>query len=185
MPGSLSPWRLFWRRRDGATAVEFALVALPFFAFLFAIMEVALVFFANQILSHGVDRTVRLVQTGQAQEQGFDEQGFRRALCANITSLFRCDGTRLTFDVTVLDDFRDDPPDDTDEFGYQASDGGDIVFVRVFYDWPTIVPRLSPGGGASMGDRQITSSVLFRNEPFALDDDAADDDDDDDEDDDD
>ncbi len=36
-------------RRDskGATAIEFAFVALPFFALLFAIIETALVFFAG------------------------------------------------------------------------------------------------------------------------------------------
>ena len=38
----------FARRQEGAAAVEFAFVALPFFALLFAILETALVFFAGQ-----------------------------------------------------------------------------------------------------------------------------------------
>ena len=42
--------RRFARQQDGAAAVEFALVALPFLALTFAILETALVFFAGQTL---------------------------------------------------------------------------------------------------------------------------------------
>ena len=40
----------FARRQDGGAAVEFGLVAAPFLALLFAIMETAIVFFAGQAL---------------------------------------------------------------------------------------------------------------------------------------
>jgi Flp pilus assembly protein TadG len=39
--------RGFLRRQDGAAAIEFALAALPFLAFIFAISEMVVVFFAN------------------------------------------------------------------------------------------------------------------------------------------
>ena len=42
--------RRFIRQQDGATAVEFAMVAAPFLAMMFAIIETALVFFAGQAL---------------------------------------------------------------------------------------------------------------------------------------
>ena len=42
--------RRFRRNRRAAAAVEFALVAPLFFVLLFAIIEVALVFFASQVL---------------------------------------------------------------------------------------------------------------------------------------
>ncbi len=42
--------RRFARQQDGAAAVEFALVAAPFSALIFAILETALVFFAGQTL---------------------------------------------------------------------------------------------------------------------------------------
>src|SRR5712692_11686541 len=38
------------KQQDGAAAVEFALVAAPFLALVFAIMETAVVFFAGQAL---------------------------------------------------------------------------------------------------------------------------------------
>jgi hypothetical protein len=40
----------FLRRPDGAAAIEFALAALPFLAFIFAISEMVIVFFANWTL---------------------------------------------------------------------------------------------------------------------------------------
>jgi Flp pilus assembly protein TadG len=56
----------FGRSQDGSAAVEFALVATPFFALLFAIIETALVFFADQALDTAVQSTARLLRTGQA-----------------------------------------------------------------------------------------------------------------------
>jgi Flp pilus assembly pilin Flp len=57
--------RRFGRNRKGAAAVEFALVAPIFFAVLFAIIELALVFFASQILETVTQDSARLVMTGQ------------------------------------------------------------------------------------------------------------------------
>src|SRR5665213_1126528 len=42
--------RRFVREQDGAAAIEFGLVAVPFLALTFAIMETALVFFSGQTL---------------------------------------------------------------------------------------------------------------------------------------
>ena len=64
---------LFARARNflictrGATAVEFALVAAPFFALLIAILQTALIFLAQQVLQTATTEAARLVMTGQAQ----------------------------------------------------------------------------------------------------------------------
>ena len=44
------------RQQDGAAAVEFALVAAPFLALVFAIMETAVIFFSGQALETAVAR---------------------------------------------------------------------------------------------------------------------------------
>jgi Flp pilus assembly protein TadG len=59
--------RSFARRQDGAAAVEFALVAAPFLAVTFAILETAFVFFAQQTLEATAADSARLILTGQAQ----------------------------------------------------------------------------------------------------------------------
>src|SRR5205809_4468272 len=78
--------------RDGAAAVEFAMVAAPFLAMVFAIMETAIVFFAGQALETAAADSARLIMTGQAQTSGMDQVKFKEAVCAKIFGLFDCAG---------------------------------------------------------------------------------------------
>ena len=57
--------RTFRRSDSGSAAVEFSLVAVPFFALLFAIIETGIVFFAGQVLENGVQDSGRLIYTNQ------------------------------------------------------------------------------------------------------------------------
>ena len=84
--------RRFIRQQDGATTVEFAMVAAPFLAMVFAIMETAIVFFAGQALETAGADSARLIMTGQAQTQGFDQAKFKQAVCDKIYGLFNCAG---------------------------------------------------------------------------------------------
>ena len=88
IPASLV--RRFVRQQDGAAAIEFAFVALPFLALTFAILETALVFFAGQTLEAAAAESGRLIMTGQAQTQHFDKAAFKQAVCDNIGGLFDC-----------------------------------------------------------------------------------------------
>src|SRR5215212_177516 len=94
----------FARGEDGAAAVEFAIVAAPFLALMFAIMETALVFFASQTLETAVSDSARLIMTGQAQAQTFTETQFKSAVCARIGGLFDCAGG-LKIDVKTYSSF--------------------------------------------------------------------------------
>ena len=55
--------RRFRRDQRGVTAVEFGMVATPFFALLFAIIETALVFWTTQVLETAVTNASRRVYT--------------------------------------------------------------------------------------------------------------------------
>ena len=87
--------RRFMRRQDGAAAVEFALVALPFLALTFAILETALVFFAGQTLEAAAADPARLIMTGQAQTGGFDKDAFKAAVCQKVYRPVRLHQRRL------------------------------------------------------------------------------------------
>ncbi len=82
--------RRFARKEDGAAAIEFGMVAAPFFALLFAILETAFVFFAGQTLENAVGDSSRLIMTGQAQSQGMNQSTFKDAVCARVYGLFDC-----------------------------------------------------------------------------------------------
>src|SRR6187431_2620091 len=83
--------RRFIRQNDGSAAVEFGLVAAPFLALVFAILETAFVFFAGQTLETAVADSSRLIMTGQAQSQGMNQSAFKSAVCARIYGLFDCE----------------------------------------------------------------------------------------------
>src|SRR2546429_9907958 len=89
----LKPVRLarrFVRQESGVAAVEFSMVAVPFLALIFAILETSIIFFAGQALETAVADSGRLIMTGQAQSQGFDQNAFKNAVCAKIYGLFDC-----------------------------------------------------------------------------------------------
>jgi Flp pilus assembly protein TadG len=95
--------RAFLRNENGATAVEFALVAAPFIALLVGTIQTFLVFFAGQQLQTVVTQTSRLILTGQAQEQGLSQSAFAQKLCANVVVLFTCGN--IMIDVQAYSSF--------------------------------------------------------------------------------
>jgi len=167
--------RRLMREPSGATAVEFGLIAVPFFFLMMATIETAMVFWAGQIMESGVSQTGRLIRTGQVQAQGVDQEGFRTILCGELGTMFDCDG-RLQIDVQRVERFDDAdldrPPVDEDGnftggFNYDPGTGGQTVIVRAFYRWPMMFNILGLDAG-DIGGRQrlLVATTAFRNEPF-------------------
>ena len=162
----------FRRAQHGSVAVEFALLALPFFALLFAIIETTIIFFASVSLDTGVAEMARLVRTGQVQLEGLGEDEIRTTVCDAI--FMGCD-ERLRIDVRRFDGFADvdfaDPLDEEGDlradFAFDPGGPGDIVLVRAFYVWTVTTPLLGAGmANMSGGSRLLASSAALRNEPF-------------------
>jgi Flp pilus assembly protein TadG len=161
---------------DGASTVEFAMLVAPFLALIFAIIETAIVFFAGQALETANADSARLIMTGQAQTQGFSQGQFKGQVCARIYALFNCQGG-LYVDVKTYAAFsainNSQLPVDangnlqTGTFGYQPGGPGDIVVVRLIYQWPVYVSLLGLNlSDAAGSQRIIMSTVAFRNEPY-------------------
>jgi Flp pilus assembly protein TadG len=168
----------FDNNEKGSAAVEFGLVALPFFACFFAIIEIGLVFFAGQTLETAVADASRLILTGQAQNQNFQASDFKTAVCTTaVTTLFTC--ANIAIDVETATSFGTAnlamPLNatthllDTSNFSYNATQPCDIVVVRVIYEWPTFVRGLGLdlASAASASHKHILmSTAAFRNEPY-------------------
>jgi Flp pilus assembly protein TadG len=172
-------WRIFARRllnrSDGAAAVEFGLVALPFLALVFAIMETALVFFAGQALETAAADSARLILTGQAQTQGLDQTTFKNAVCSKVYGLFDCNnGVKVdvrkytSFSTITVPDPIDENGNLTEDFVYQPGGPGDIVVVRLMYKWPIVASLLGLNNLSNMSgsNRLLVATVAFRNEPY-------------------
>src|SRR4029453_915669 len=82
--------RRFARQQSGVAAVESGMIAASFLALIFAILETSIIFFAGQALETAVADSGRLIMTGQAQQQGFDQAAFKNSVCAKIYGLFDC-----------------------------------------------------------------------------------------------
>ena len=99
--------RRFGRNRKGSAAVEFALVAPVFFALLFAIIETAIMFFANQLLETVAQESARQIMTGQTQAQTSGESNalamaaFHQTVCNNVSVLFNCTGLMVDVEVAT------------------------------------------------------------------------------------
>jgi Flp pilus assembly protein TadG len=164
----------FRRAKSGATAVEFSLVALPFFLLLFAIFDVSLIFFASTTLENGIMAAARQIRTGQAQAANMTAQEFRALVCDQVSMLLSCD-QRLGLDVRKFNNFGsvvlpaalDDDGNLVGNLAFDPGNAGDVVVVRAFYTWP----MMTPTGGThftnmSGGHRLLEASLAFRNEPF-------------------
>ena len=171
----LARWKRFADDRRGAAAVEFAMIAAPFFFLIFGLLEVCLIFIMSTILEHAVSEASRPLRTGEAQETGMTKVQFRQAVCNELFDMLNCDA-RLYMDVRTVSNFAATPTgspldgdgeiDDTD-FVFEPGGPNDIVAVRVFYEWDLITPLISQPLRNMGGNRHLLqANAVFRNEPF-------------------
>jgi Flp pilus assembly protein TadG len=166
--------RRFRRNRRGSTAVEFALVAPLFFALLFAIIETAMVFFASQVLETVTQDSARFIMTGQAQTAAYTQAQFKTYVCGQIGVLFDC-ANGIYVDVQSYPAFGNvaiaDPIDAGRNFlpamNYNPGGPGNIVVVRLFYQWPLFVTGLGYNISNLNGSKRLLSATAaFQNEPY-------------------
>jgi Flp pilus assembly protein TadG len=171
------PIRFLRDRRAGA-AVDFALVVFPFLMVLMVMINSALILLAGQVLQTAATTAGRLVLTGQAQNANYSAAQFKTNVCASLTVMFNC-ASNLYIDVesTSTSSFSGinlaNPTNsngtlNTAGFGYSLGNPGDLVIVRLIYQWPITGSGLV---GALMNpisptNYTLVATVAFRNEPY-------------------
>ena len=159
--------------KRGTTAVEFALVATPFFLILMATLEYAFLSFASIALEEGMIQAVREIRTGQIQSSGGGVNRFKSVLCDAAGGLIDCNG-ELYIDVRPFDQIGTssslNPIEDgeiVDIFEYSEGEANQFVLTRVFYVWEFNTPLVGHiFGNMAGGKRLLSVSTFFRNEPF-------------------
>ena len=182
------------RGDEGAATVEFAIVAVPFLALVFAILETAFIFFAQQALQNAAVNAGRLIMTGQAQQnyqgsgQPMTASQFKTAACAAISGILNCNST-LIVDVQTYPSFaaansgnataaplnshgvlQIDPTNPP----FNMGGPGDIVVVVLMYQWPawvtlpglTSLMDLASGSNQPVTGRLLMATAVFMNEPY-------------------
>lgn len=182
----VSAWKLrvggrvcaFRKNNDGATAIEFGLIALPFFGFLFAIIETGMAFLNGQYLDRAVEKASRQIFTGQLAMSGLPPAGrltkFKTDVCGMLGSFMDCG--RLYYDVQAYPTFGA-PIQPIPMSGggldtaalprFNPGASGEIVVARVYYLQPIYADILGAGLANNRGtDRLLVGTAVFRNEPF-------------------
>lgn len=181
--------RRFGRSRQGLAAVEFGLIAVPFLALLFAVLETALIFFTNQVLETSVADAARSIYTGTFQQDSANSNktpaqlvlAFKNKVCAPLGSLFDCPN-KLRVDVKSYSAFPNGlpMPITTDSNGnrqidpafgqYQSSPPlgpNQIVVVRALLTFPVIVSLLgSDPSNLGPRTRVLMATAAFQTEPY-------------------
>lgn len=172
----------FRRSQKGATAIEFGLVALPFFMLMAAIIEMALLLWTSQILEEGIAQASRSLLTGQSQTiykggAAANTAAFRTAVCGTGSEFIDC--TKLQIDVRTHTSFAAAQTGtgsvvsggalNTAGFGYNQPQPNQIVVVRAVLEYPLFFAQWSSAlANLTGGKRAIVASSAFRTEPFTI-----------------
>ncbi|MBD8065713.1 pilus assembly protein [Devosia sp. PTR5] len=168
------------RNTRGVTAVEFGLLALPFFSIIGAILQTSLVFLSGQVLESAVNDAGRTIRTGQVQAAGVTIDAFRADVCSRLFGLFPdCSG--LFIKVSEISNFQsatitvpiDEATCETSACDWSEAQsfspgvGKSIVVVKVYYKYPVFL-QIGPFGMANLpnGTRLLGAATVFQNEPF-------------------
>jgi len=165
--------RAFSKDRKGSAAIEFAILALPFFVVIFAIAEIAVMYFVDSGLDAALHKTVRQVRVGVAKSGAWDSNKFKDVLCGELAYSFGC-ATKIKVRATVITDMSSvtrisgingGTLNVTEDFN--LGDSGSYVLVQAFLPWdPTFKLYAISSDRLSDGSYVLSAAELIKNEPF-------------------
>lgn len=171
------------RSDSGATAVEFALVAGPFFYVLGCICETGLMLFTEYVIQNSVQEAARMVRTGQVTAGDgsllMTAADFKVKICEEVSVIIDCDG-KVSVYVNSASDFNAltsamanpltvGPKNDGTPYTVVFNPGAALQAATVIatYDWDFAFPFMDFLGNINDGDkRRLYGLAIFRNEPF-------------------
>jgi len=185
----------FRRADDGTAAIEFGILAFPFFLLVFATIEAFIAFAGEQLLENAVDTMGREIRTGQitsntGRATDMTETQFRTRFCAEISLMIRCTDEenladqKLYLDVRQFTTFANVPKGiprisseewaDLDPTGFDYNPGGpkSINIVRAYYRWEVMTDLVRPyitnirPAGKMPTDYLMVATAAFRNENY-------------------
>ena len=186
-------FRRYKRANSGAAGVEFAFIAPVFFTLLLGIIEVGILFYAQNTLEFATQNAGRLVRTGSAQGTVYgtatkcsgsgvagsytsSQAWFKDQICCGISSLLTSCSTALHVNVqNYTTGFGTTFTNSTDASGnlqavtdnYSPGSPCDVVLVRATYNWTVVTPVIS-WFLVNMTSNQhlLSATTAFRNEPY-------------------
>ncbi|MCA0034202.1 TadE/TadG family type IV pilus assembly protein [Mesorhizobium sp. B263B2A] len=176
-------FRRFVRDRRGSTALEFALLAMPFALLVFAILESCISFAGQEVMANITDDVARQLRTGQLRPADVAGGKLTTLICDRLEIIVSTDcPNQLLADLREYPTFADAA---SASFKIQ---NGDVVLMqgtnsqafattpglaesrnmlRVFYKWPVMTDLMAKSMANLSGGRTLHfASVTWQNEPF-------------------
>jgi len=181
--------RRLWRDEGGATAIEFAFIALGLIYFMVGIVEFSMAMTVGNSLEAATNLSSRLGKTGyvDVENQETQEQTIRDEIQRRVGPMIDMGKLVITHEVyndfdslnspDILEDKNgdgdtDDPGEWTDIDGDGFCDGcdgvggsGNLVVYKIMYPWKIMTPLI----GDIVGDNGIVHLMAYsvvKNEPY-------------------
>lgn len=161
-------------QNEGSTAIEFALLFIPYLFLTLGIIEMSIMYATASMLEGATGTAARMIRTGQIQqaESGDPEELFRDAVCDYAAVLLQCD--QVIIEARRMDSFSDydDMGANYDEDGNLVSQGfdpggaEDKVLIRVGYRYNMMTPFIGPLLAGADNSRFFMSTIVLQTEPY-------------------
>ena len=174
--------RRFLGDRRGSTAIEFAMLALPFALLVFAILESCISFAGQEVMANITDDVARQVRTGQLKPADLTGTKLRDLICGRLEIMVAKTCPGLLVDLREYATFADAA---TASFKIvngeivltQGANAMDFAvtpglaetknMLRVFYKWPVMTDFMAKSmANLNGGNTLHFASVTWQNEPF-------------------
>nr|WP_245435826.1 TadE/TadG family type IV pilus assembly protein [Mesorhizobium tamadayense] len=178
----------FFSDRRGSTALEFAMLAMPFALLVFAILESCISFAGQEVMANATDDIARQLRTGQIRKADVTEASIKTLICDRLEIMVATNCLGSGSNASLLVDLREYATfADAAAAGFKIVDR-DIVLtqgagstsftvspglaesknmLRVFYKWPVMTDFLAKQmANLKDGKTLHFASVTWQNEPF-------------------
>jgi Flp pilus assembly protein TadG len=170
---------LTWtKNEDGATAIEFSLVAIPFIFMMVGILEMALMYTSASLVEGGTGVAAREIRTCALQDSTEvvedQEVNFRKAFCDHAVTLRNCEEDLFVEVVAMPDDSFTSISDYEAEFdedgapvsrGFDPGYSSDVVLVRTAYRYSFLTPWLGTVIAGPNSSMLLMSTTVLQVEP--------------------
>ncbi|MDH4986384.1 pilus assembly protein [Aminobacter anthyllidis] len=167
----------FMRNQSGSTAIEFAVLAIPFSLLVFAILESCIAFAGQQVLANAADEVARQLRTGQVRAAAITKVALEKMICDKLEVLVAKGCPELVVDLRSYPTFADaakvkvklTSDKDIDTTGFAVTPGPSMSknMLQVFYRWPVITDFMRASmSNLKDGKTLQYATVTWQNEPF-------------------
>jgi Flp pilus assembly protein TadG len=154
--------------QDGAAAVEFALVAVPFLALTFGIIEVGIDFMVNSQIDAATQKVVENIRSGAVVISGMSASDFKtNVLCPQMVGM-TCSSVRLNVEtIQQWTKWNSISKTAITTQNWCPGGSGDRVLVQVAY--PVPLSTMIWAGSPSLAEpRYYIAAAGFRNDPYGI-----------------